>query len=62
MPDPYLLMGVMTTGFGNVQPALSKGTIWVSKDTIAQFKDNYKWDIVEKEDGIQVNYYRITND
>lgn len=61
MPDGYVLMGVMTTGFGKVDPPPEKGTVWISKDRIEEFKDSYNWDVVEKEDGsIQVNYFRIT--
>jgi hypothetical protein len=61
LPDPFVLLGIMTTGSANPNGGTAEGTVWVSKEAVDNFSKDYDWEYIEKPDGsFQVHYFKVT--
>ncbi len=60
-PTLNAMMGVMATGFGNVDNPPSEGTVWVTLDMIEKFRKQYDSTLTQMPDGsVKVHYFKVT--
>lgn len=60
MPDPWVILGLMSTGSASPEGGVPESTVWVSNEAIEKFSRDYNWEFVKMQDeSFQVKYYKV---
>lgn len=59
--DPWVMLGLMSTGASSPGGGVPDSTVWVSEEAVEQFSKDYNWEFIKRQDGsFQVHYYMVS--